>query len=234
MLRHTFPDEQGVRAQIHAMIAAERQKKHAQMMELLSKLPTERRLPLTKENYLLYFGDTTGQTNAICGGGLRPTLLGLKREYDTFDLTFRQHAGEKWRVLYDPNDLGEVLAVNEDGTLRYMLTEKYVQPMALADRTAGDALELQKVHDFNDRLEEHVTGELARTWEICEELGRKDPRVANELNRWCLCDSRGQHKNQREAKRLELESGKSIAVEVTAPTPTPTPKQEEVNDYSIF
>ena len=137
-------------------------------------------------------------------------------------------------MLYDPNDLGEVLAVNEDGTLRYMLTEKYVQPMALADRTAGDALELQKVHDFNDRLEEHVTGELARTWEICEELGRKDPRVANELNRWCLCDSRGQHKNQREAKRLELESGKSIAVEVTAPTPTPTPKQEEVNDYSIF
>ena len=117
MLRHTFPDEQGVRAQIHAMIAAERQKKHAQMMQLLSKLPTERRLPLTKENYLLYFGDTTGQTNAICGGGLRPTLLGLKREYDTFDLTFRQHAGEKWRVLYDPNDLGEVLAVNEDGTL---------------------------------------------------------------------------------------------------------------------
>lgn len=234
MLRHTFPDEQGVRAQIHAMIAAERQKKHAQMMQLLSKLPTERRLPLTKENYLLYFGDTTGQTNAICGGGLRPTLLGLKREYDTFDLTFRQHAGEKWRVLYDPNDLGEVLAINEDGTLRYMLTEKYVQPMALADRTAGDALELQKVHDFNDRLEEHVTGELARTWEICEELGRKDPRVANELNRWCLCDSRGQHKNQREAKRLELESGKAIAVEVTAPTPAPTPKQEEVNDYSIF
>ena len=232
MLRHTFPDEQGVRAQIHAMIAAERQKKHAQMMQLLSKLPTERRLPLTKENYLLYFGDTTGQTNAICGGGLRPTLLGLKREYDTFDLTFRQHAGEKWRVLYDPNDLGEVLAVNEDGTLRYMLTEKYVQPMALADRTAGDALELQKVHDFNDRLEEHVTDRLAETFHTTEELIKDNPRLGNVLNRFCLCDSRGQHKLPRERKRLGIEDAK--AVEVTAPTPAHTPKQEEVNDYSIF
>lgn len=232
MLRHTFPDEQGVRAQIHAMIAAERKKKHAQMMELLSKLPAERRLPLTKENYLLYFGDTTGQTNAICGGGLRPTLLGLKREYDTFDLTFRQHAGEKWRVLYDPNDLGEVLAVNEDGTLRYMLTEKYVQPMALADRTAGDALELQKVHDFNDRLEEHVTDRLAETFHTTEELIKDNPRLGNVLNRFCLCDSRGQHKLPRERKRLGIEDAK--AVEVTAPTPAPTPKQEEVNDYSIF
>ena len=232
MLRHTFPDEQGVRAQIHAMIAAERQKKHAQMMQLLSKLPTERRLPLTKENYLLYFGDTTGQTNAICGGGLRPTLLGLKREYDTFDLTFRQHAGEKWRVLYDPNDLGEVLAVNEDGTLRYMLTEKYVQPMALADRTAGDALELQKVHDFNDRLEEHVTDRLAETFHTTEELIKDNPRLGNVLNWLCLCDSRGQHKLPRERKRLGIEDAK--AVEVTAPTPAPTPKQEEVNDYSIF
>lgn len=102
MLRHQFPDEEGVRQQIHAIIAADRQKKHAQMMQMLANLPAERRLPLTKENYLLYFGDTTGQTNAICGGGLKPTLLGVKREYDSFDLTFRQHAGEKWRVAVRP------------------------------------------------------------------------------------------------------------------------------------
>ena len=154
------------------------------------------------------------------------------RWYDTFDLTFRQHAGEKWRVLYDPNDLGEVLAINEDGTLRYMLTEKYVQPMALADRTAGDALELQKVHDFNDRLEEHVTDRLAETFHTTEELIKDNPRLGNVLNRFCLCDSRGQHKLPRERKRLGIEDAK--AVEVTAPTPAPTPKQEEVNDYSIF
>ena len=227
MLRHTFPDEEQVRQQIHAIMAAERQKKHAQFMEFLGKLPEKRRIPLTKENYLLYFGDTTGQTNAICGGGLRPTLLGIKREYDTFDMTFREHAGERWTVLYDPNDLGEVLAVNQDGTLRYMLTEKYVQPMALADRKEGDAEELQKVFDFNDRLEAHVTNKLAEAYEMTEELIKDNPRVGNVLNRFCLCDSRGQHKLPREKRRLGIEDAKAVEVKHT-------PKHEEVNDYSIF
>lgn len=233
MLRHTFPDEEGVKQQIHAMMAAERQKKHEQMMQLLGKLSAERRLPLTKENYLLYFGDTTGKTNAICGGGLRPTLLGIKREYDTFDMTFREHAGEKWTVLYDPDDLGEVLAVNQDGTLRYMLTEKYVQPMALADRTEGDARELQKVHDFNDRLEEHVTEKLAEAYHLTEELIKDNPQLGNVLNRFCLCDSRGQHKLPREKKRLGIEDAK--AVEVTSTTTAKKKQDEElINDYSIF
>lgn len=232
MLRHQFPDEEGVKQQIHAIMAAERQKKHAQMMQMLANLPAERRLPLTKENYLLYFGDTTGQTNAICGGGLKPTLLGVKREYDSFDLTFRQHAGEKWRVLYDPNDLNQVLAVNEDGTLRYMLTEKYVQPMALADRTEGDARELQKVFDYNDRLEAHVTDQLAEAYHKTEELIADNPRLGNVLNRFCLCDSRGQHKLPREEKRLGIESTKVVAAEARE-IPT-TPKGSDADDYSIF
>ena len=34
-----------------------------------------------------------------------------------------------------------------------MLEEKYVQPMALADRKPGDAEQLQRVRDFNKELE---------------------------------------------------------------------------------
>lgn len=124
MVRHSFPDFEGVKEQIGAMIATERQRKRAEFMGYIEKLPAERTLPLSKENYLLYYGSTTGNTNAICGGGLRPTLLGVKREYDTFDISFREHAGEKWTVLFDPDDMGEVLAVNESGTLRYMLQFK--------------------------------------------------------------------------------------------------------------
>ena len=149
MLRHSFPDEAGVREQIDRIMQMERQRKVEQFRAMMEHLPAERRLPLSREQYLLNFGAETGHKNAIEGSGLRPTLLGMKRDYDCFDIRFRQYAGKRWRVKYDPDNLHEVLAVSEDGTLRFMLTEKYVQPMALADRREGDAAALQQVQDFN-------------------------------------------------------------------------------------
>ncbi|MFR2221993.1 MAG: hypothetical protein ACLS7N_03615 [Bacteroides xylanisolvens] len=132
MLRHSFPDEAGVREQIDRIMQMERQRKVEQFRKLMENLPAERRLPLSREQYLLNFGAETGHKNAIEGSGLRPTILGMKRDYDCFDVRFRQYAGRRWTVKYDPDNLHEVLAVSEDGTLRFMLTEKYVQPMALA------------------------------------------------------------------------------------------------------
>ena len=225
LVRHSFPDFEGVKAQIGAMIATERQRKHAEFMGYIEKLPAERTLPLSKENYLLYYGSNTGNTNAICGGGLRPTLLGVKREYDTFDISFREHAGEKWTVLFDPDDMGEVLAVNESGTLRYMLQEKYVQPMALADRREGDAEQLQKVFDYNDRLEQYVTDQLADSSKRVEQLIQDNPQLGNVLTRFCLVDSRGQHKLPREQKRLDISEATRPAAQAAT---------VEKDDYSIF
>ena len=130
------------------MMRMERQQKIGKLMEKLANLKPEHRLPMSREMYLLNFGAETGFKNVLEGCGLRPTILGMKRDYDCFDLTFRDHASERWTVKYDPDDLHEVLAVSEDGTRRYMLEEKYVQPMALADRKPGDAEQLQRVHDY--------------------------------------------------------------------------------------
>lgn len=69
--------------------------------------------------------------------GLRPTIGGIKRDYDCFDPKFREYAHVRWAVKYDPDNLDHVLAVNEDGSLRFMLERKHVQPMALADRREG-------------------------------------------------------------------------------------------------
>lgn len=225
LVRHSFPDFEGVKEQIGAMIATERQRKRTEFMGYIEKLPAERTLPLSKENYLLYYGSTTGNTNAICGGGLRPTLLGVKHEYDTFDISFREHAGEKWTVLFDPDDMGEVLAVNESGTLRYMLQEKYVQPMALADRREGDAEQLQKVFDYNDRLEQYVTDQLADSSKRVEQLIQDNPQLGNVLTRFCLVDSRGQHKLPREQKRLGISEATRPAAQAAT---------VEKDDYSIF
>ena len=236
-LRHLFPDEAGVREQIHRIMQFERQSKRAQFMEMLGNLKDENRLPLTKEHYLLYFGATTGLTNALEGCGLRPTLLGVKRDYDCWDVTFREHAGEKWAVRYDPDDLGEVLAVNEDGSRRYMLREKYVQPMALAERKEGDAEQLEAVRTFNKQLEGRVTDQLCLAYDHVERMiGETTGQEAQLLGRLLLVDSRGQHKLPAAQKRLSAAAIADVEFETVEPTRAmPIGWQEEqAENFDIF
>lgn len=231
MLRHNFPDEAGVREQIDRIMQMERQRKVEQFRKLMENLPAERRLPLSREQYLLNFGAETGHKNAIEGSGLRPTILGMKRDYDCFDVRFRQYAGRRWTVKYDPDNLHEVLAVSEDGTLRFMLTEKYVQPMALADRKEGDAAALQQVQDFNRHLEQHVTERLALAYEKAQPVIAQD----NILNRLLICDSRGQHKLPKAQKRLNAIDVEAVEVKtVEVPLIPQGAAASDKDDYSIF
>lgn len=233
-MRHTFPDEEGVKEQIANIIYEERKLKAEQFMSMMELLPTERRLVLSREQYLLNFGAETGYRNAIEGSGLRPTLLGVKRDYDCFDVRFREHGNEKWTVKYDPDDLSEVLAVNEDGSLRFMLNEKYVQPMALADRKEGDAEQLQRVRDFNRELEEHVTAQLALRYEAGAEAIKELPQT-DTLHRLLLCDSNGQHKLPKAQSRLKAVDVEAIEVKTVEVPVTPQGSTaSDGDDYSIF
>lgn len=236
-LRHQFPDEQGVREQIHQIMAYERASKRAQFMQMYANLSEDQRLPLSKENYLLYFGQTTGFTNALEGCGLRPTLLGAKRDYDCWDLTFREHAGEKWQVRFDPDDLSEVLAVNEDGSRRYMLREKYVQPMALADRKEGDAEQLEAVRTFNKELEGHVTKELCGAYETVDRMiGDHERQTALLLSRLLLTDSHGQHKLPAAQQRMSQAAIADVEYETVEPTPNMPAgwQNEDPENFDIF
>ena len=58
-LRHTFPDEAGVREQITRIIMKERSEKVEQFRAMMANLPAERRLPLSREQFLLNFGAET-------------------------------------------------------------------------------------------------------------------------------------------------------------------------------
>lgn len=233
-LRHTFPDEAGVREQITRIMQMERSSKVEQFRAMMEFLPAERRLPLSREQFLLNFGAETGFKNAIEGCGLRPTLLGVKRDYDCFDIRFREHAGTRWTVKYDPDNLGEVLAVSEDGSLRFMLTEKYVQPMALADRKDGDAEQLQRVQDFNRQLEEHVTTQLALQYSAGAEAIRELPQ-ADTLHRLLLCDSDGQHKLPKAQRRLKVADVEAIEIKtVEVPVIPQGATETDIDDYSIF
>lgn len=237
-LRKQFPDRQGIIAQISHIIEQERTLKHAEYMELLEALPAQHRLPLSRESYLLHYGETTQRTLAISPQGVRPTLLGIRREYDTFDRSWREHSSERWLIKYDPDDLSEVLAVNPEGTLRYMLQEKYVQPMALIERTEGDARELERVMTYNKELERDTRQALldhrTRAAAVINTTQQQLPLEGHEqikglLGRLVLVDSKGQHKDERsrELRPDPLEADytdeplETLEVETSTQTDTP-------------
>lgn len=235
-MRHHFPDEAGLRAQINEMMRLERMAKYEEFMAGYGKLKPENRLPLSRETYLLNFGAETGFKNVLEGCGLRPTILGVKRDYDCFDLTFRDHAAERWTVLYDPDDLRQVLAVNEAGTRRYMLEEKYVQPMALADRQEGDAQQLERVRTYNKQLETHTAERMALAFHTTQQIIEGTPALRGSIeDRLLITDSRGQHKDCRSQKRLTAADIDALEVEaIEVPITAHGDSDTEEFNYSNF
>lgn len=204
-MRHNFPDWDGVCAQLVKFIEAERAELHDEFVARFNEMPEDRRIALPHEQYLMLFGATTGQRNLLQGSGLKVTIGGVRHDYDCFDPNFRAHASTRWEVRFDPDDKRKVLAVNEDETLRFMLEEKYVQPMALADRKEGDAEQLRRVLDFNKRQEGRITDRLCGCMETAAGLfdGNK---ALDTLQKLMITDSRGQHKDRRNDARLAIEA----------------------------
>jgi hypothetical protein len=197
-----FPDMAACTDQIARIIELERSAKINRYMELWSKTPEENKLPLSWANYLYYFGAETGFKNMLQGNGLLMKIDGIKHDYDCYDLSFRDHASIRWSVKYDPTDTSKVLAINEDGTLRYELEEKYIQPMALKDRKPGDYKQLERVKEFNNVLIETITEKRKATTTAIGEMFESNPKLNDTLAKLILVDSKGQHKNERNANRL--------------------------------
>jgi hypothetical protein len=174
--------------------------------------PADDKVILAADRYLMNFGkvlsnDKTGKKTTVMlqDNGLKVTIDGFKREYDCFDVTMRDHYSVQWEIRYDPTDLSKVMAVNADETLRYMLEEKYVQPMALKDRKQGDSGQLQKVKEFNqfqkDRNAEFYQKQYDNLVEIMPVM-----RELDTLQKLMICDSHGQHKDRRNDGRTSIGS----------------------------
>lgn len=202
-IRHSFPDEAGVRVQIERIIEMERAAAYEKYMAAFAELPAEDKKLLPAHEYLFMFGETTGFTNRLSAPGLVVTLDGQKREYDTYDVAFRRNAQVDWTVKYDPDEPTQVLAVSDDASLRFMLTEKYVQPMALHDRKEGDSDQLQLVRNFNKSLKANITESMAEDYRLVGDMFDRNPLLENTLAKLVLCDSNGQHKDNRNAIRLK-------------------------------
>lgn len=225
MHKKEFPDEAGCIAQIEMIIRREREAKRAMM---LAKGRPERKV-MDRELYLLNFGRTTGFKNSIEGCGLRVTIDRTIRQYDSFDPTWREHDDVRWTIHYDPSDLTHVLATDDSGELRYMLDEKYVQPMALMDRKAGDGAELQRVADFNKRMIATATARRIEA-DTCTENLLLGVGIDPKLSQMIITDARGQHKNQRNA----LRSGKKQALPTADEAEVISGSSEEPTPFDLY
>ncbi len=219
-IRHSFPDYAGVVSQIDNIIAAERLRNREQYMQLFNEMPASERQTINIEELLYHFGDTTGFVNSLTGPGVVATIEGEKHYYDSFDIEFRNHSHESWSLRYLPGDTDRVLAVNakgvngklaeEIGTLRFMLQDKHVQPMALSERQEDDTAELNKIRDFNKSLKEQILDEMEDDYnEVKQLFERKE--LEGTLTKLVLVDSVGQHKDNKSRKRIAESSKKLLA-----------------------
>lgn len=219
--KKNFPDAQNCRLQIETIITRRRAELRGQFMELWGKADNTNLQPIDTESFLYYFGNIRIDrkkeivTNQLTGAGLIATILGEKHTYDSFDINFRLHGGEKWILRYDPKDLTKVLATNKEGTVRFLLEEKYIQPMALAERQEGDAAELQRINDFNAELEAHIINTVSHSSEVVREQILGKGLMNDTLEKLMLSDSTGQHKDVRSIERKAASLGDAVEIKFT-------------------
>lgn len=202
--RHDFPDKEGLIKQITSYIQAERAELET---TYVAAFADDGLMELSMTQYLMAFGESTSQRCLLQGSGIHCTIGGRKMDYDCFDTRFRKYASTRWQLRYDPEDMHYAVAVNEDESLQFMLEEKYIQPMALAERTDRDAAELKRVMDFNRRSKEEKRTEVNRLRQAAWDLGGDEI-----LGKFVIPDSRGQHKLPKAKARLQAAHLEAVEV----------------------
>lgn len=208
-----FPDEAGVRRQIEQIMQMERNKKITGYLKAWGKTKQEDKLLFSDTEYLLLMGETTGFTNSLSGAGLKITINGVEHVYDSFDASLRNHMGESWVVRYDENSLNRVLISNatrlpsgrvkeEIGTIRFELEEKTDLPMALKEQKPEHFEQRARISQFNTNLEQRALDKMTEVQQTVETIFNDNPQLDNTLARLVICDSRGQHKDERNDLRL--------------------------------
>lgn len=228
-----FPEYQGVVTQLSQLIEYDRKLKREQYLAAWKELPAERKLLFNRTSWLASFGELASPRK-MHNIGITLQIDGKVHTYDTFDPLFRSYGHATFFLRYDPNNLSEVLAIEnvgtikkpEEGTVRFMLQEKEKIPMAFADRKPGDAEKLEEILDFNKREREKVVQKRTESGEIVRELFEENRDLLNDtLTAHVITDSCGQHKNWRNELRAYAED-----VPVLEPLPVQT-SEEPDDDY---
>lgn len=201
-IRHSFPDEAGCRMQLEKIMEMERALTIEKYLSLYQEMPNEDKKLITDEEYLMMLGESTGYTNRLSASGLVVKIEGQKYEYDSYDPRLRQLSTTDWVIKYDPDNKSQALAVSTDGSHRILLEERYVQPMALRERTEEDSHQLQLIRNYNKEVRDQITESISADYRVVDTLFNGNPQLNDTLAKLLLVDSHGQHKDCKSANRL--------------------------------
>lgn len=227
--RHEIPTIDGVIEQIEKIMSIERSRKVEAYTKAYEDLPQEERLILSEQEYFLNLCETKERTNRLSHEGLVIQIDNDKRVYDSYEPVFRRNSHVDWKIMFDPADKTKVMAVNGDGSLRFLLEEKYIQPMALRDRKEGDAEELARLNEFNLGIKQSALDVAVEDSKVLENV-RKVISASKEVDlidenteiyhKLLITDSLGQHKDRKNgvadkgkkllAKQIEKEEKESM------------------------
>lgn len=205
--KRLFPTKKQCVRQIENIIENIRNEYRNDFVLAFNSLPEEDKLLLPEELYLYKFGHKT-EPNKLEGQGITPRINGVEHWFDSFDLQFRNYSHERWVVHYDPENTSRALAVAKDKEeLRFIVEEKYIQPMALKDRNGEeDALQLQRVKDYNQADRNYITEERAKGLEVVQNLFMQNKELNGGLAaKLLVTDSQGQHKKHLYSSATEVE-----------------------------
>lgn len=133
---------------------------------------------LSPELRLQIFGkfrlDRSGkiETNQITASGITPTILGERRVYELSQQQIFDHIGKSVQVIYDENDLSEVL-VTDGKNLRFIAREYDLLPGAIADYEEGDRARIDNLLSEKKTILPAIK-EWASDWKATLERGGID------------------------------------------------------------
>ena len=195
----SFPDREGCMAQVAKMVEVERSRKIGAMREAWAKGDEALKRPLDMERWLMTYGEKT-RGNMLTANGLKVVRDGVEYKFDCWDVEMREHMAERWTVHYDVRDMNQALAVNEDGTLRYMVEAKKKVPMALVDYTEEDWRALQEYREYNKALVSSLEERRTVLAQKAEGYVTK-AMLEGDLSGKLLTDAMGQHKDRKHEER---------------------------------
>jgi hypothetical protein len=155
-IRHHFPNEAGVIAQIqqdmYSWNASPRQKYGKKVLNGQSliedwKATATTARQLTEAKRLELFGQLHTHRNKLTNKGLEVTLGGQTRIYALNSPDFAQTIGKQYQVIFDSGDYSNIMVVADEGRTKFVLPEFAPIPMAMGDfkGTEGERTRLNTV-----------------------------------------------------------------------------------------
>lgn len=200
IIKKEFPDRNGVTRQIAEIIAMER---HAKGPEYFRAVVNAEKRTMDRRDYLRALGTPREKTIRAAGKGLVITIDGVKYEYDTLSVEFRNHLHRDWKVTYDPADMKTILVEDLDGKVSFVLEGKYIQPMAISDQTPEDRENLKALENANEELESMVIAANTDNRMILEEHLNSSERLS-QFRQKLMLSHNGQQKDPLQAAKGKM------------------------------